>query len=231
LLVAIDTATRLMGIALYDGERVWAEESWYATGGQTTELMPALVRMLERRGITPPLLSAVAVNLGPGSFTGLRIGLALAKGLALALSIPLIGVPALDVVAYPYAESKLPTCAVLQAGRGRIYSALYQKKWGVWQRRSEPFLTTAEGLCDWIEQRFFPSGGKAPKGGRSKKVLLCGELRPEEARLFQARLGRGVIIASPASSLRRAGFLAELAWQRLAQGQTDDPVSLAPIYL
>ena len=78
MLLAIDTATRYASLALYNGERVLSEETWRTANYHTVELMPAVVRMLERQGVSAEALSAVGVSLGPGSFTGLRVGLAVA---------------------------------------------------------------------------------------------------------------------------------------------------------
>ena len=85
MLLAIDTATRMPSLALYDGERVLAEETWRSANNHTVELAPALVRALERQRVSPSELRGIAVALGPGSFTGLLIGLGVAKGLALTL--------------------------------------------------------------------------------------------------------------------------------------------------
>lgn len=215
MLVAIDTATKIASLALYERDRVRSEETWFSGGSHTVQLVPSLVGLLERQGLSPSELTGVAVALGPGSFTGLRIGLAVAKGLALALDIPLIGIPTLDILAHPQADRNLPTWAVVQAGRGRICAALYDRRRGRWRRLGDYRLTTLADLCAEVQGR----------------VLFCGEIDEEGMTFLRERLGWMVTIASPASSLRRAGYLAELAWQRLQQGDTDDPVTLAPIYL
>ena len=95
LLLAIDTATRFAGLALYDGETILGEVYWQSHNNHSVELMPALVRMLDQQGKRAADLSAVGVAIGPGSFTGLRIGLSVAKGLAQAQSIPVFGIPTL----------------------------------------------------------------------------------------------------------------------------------------
>jgi len=202
-------------LALYDGEWVLAEETWCSANSHTVELLPGLVRMLERQKVLPSELRGVAVALGPGSFTGLRIGLSVAKGLALALDVPLVGIPTLDVLAYAQGPKRGPVCAVLQAGRGRVCAAFYRRRRGRWQRQGDYRLTTLDELCAEIETRTF----------------FCGEIDAQAAELLRERLGERAIVASPASSLRRAGYLAELGWQRLERGEVDDPASLAPIYL
>ncbi len=102
---------------------------WQAHARHTVELAPAIHDLLRRSDIAPSQLQVIAVALGPGSFTGLRIGLAIAKGMALALHIPMVGIPTLDVVAAAQPVRDLPMVAVLQAGRGRLavvwYSAVH----------------------------------------------------------------------------------------------------------
>ncbi len=215
LVLAIDTATRLASVALYDGEQVRSEETWHAAANHTVTLMPSIVRMVERQQLSPQALTGLAVALGPGSFTGLRIGLAVAKGLAVALKIPLVGVPTLDIVAYPHQSQRQPICAVVQAGRGRICAGFYARSRNRWRQVGDYLLTTPEELCEQIKGR----------------TLFCGELPPSAEELLRERLGLSAIIASPANSLRRAGYLAELGYSRLQRGQADDVTTLAPIYL
>ena len=120
MLLSLDTATRQSGIALYDGQQLVAELNWHSVDAQTTELLPRLEQVLAWAKVRPADLSAIAVSLGPGSFTGVRVALSLAKGMALAHGLPLLGVPTLDAAAYPYLGDSLPVCAVVQAGRGRV---------------------------------------------------------------------------------------------------------------
>src|SRR5262245_13529736 len=144
MILAIDTATLYAGLALYNQDGVQAEESWYAGRNHTVELMPRLVRMLKSAGLQVKDLTALAVSLGPGSFTGLRIGLAVAKGLALPHKLPVVGVPTLEIVVYPFRDQGLPVWPVVQAGRGRILAACYTLKKKEWQLLVEPYLTSIE---------------------------------------------------------------------------------------
>jgi tRNA threonylcarbamoyladenosine biosynthesis protein TsaB len=215
MLLAIDTATRYASLALYDGARVISEETWRTANYHTVELMPAIVRMLERQGVSVEALQSVGVSLGPGSFTGLRIGMGVAKGLVLARDIPLLGVPTLETVAYPHFSQRRPICAVVEAGRGRLCVQIYRRRRGRWRPTDQPHLTSPEGLCGMVETT----------------TLFCGEIDAALAALLQERLADQTILASPATSLRRAGYLAELAWARFQEGEADDPDTLSPIYL
>ncbi len=214
MLVAIDTATEQASLALHDGFELRAEHTWEAPRRHTAELTSRLASAMEGLLLAPQQLEGVAVTRGPGSFTGLRIGMAVAKGLALAHGLPLIGVSTLDVVAAAQGHDRRPLCAVLEAGRGRICVATYHWRFGAWRVREEPHLTTWEQVADEIAQ----------------PTLFCGEVDRAGAQVL-ADLGDQAILLPAANRLRRAGFLAELAWKRLRRDETDDPTTLIPIYL
>jgi tRNA threonylcarbamoyladenosine biosynthesis protein TsaB len=216
MLLAIDTATRLASIALYDATGVLAEESWRSQNNHSVEVMPAIAAMLARQGVAYGDLTAVAVAQGPGSFTGLRIGMSLAKGLCLGLEIPLIAVPTLEVAAYAAGDPGVPVLAVLEAGRGRICVGTYIYEDGL------PVQQGALALHEsarWMPELDGP-------------VLVTGEVdAPLAERLLALPEAENLAISSPSGSLRRAGFLAELAWERLQHGEADDLDRLSPIYV
>ena len=214
MLLAIDTSTRTIGVALYDGSRVLSESSWISKSHHTVELAPAVDESLTRVGANVRDLEAVGVAIGPGGFTGLRIGLALAKGLALSRRIPLIGIPTLDCLAAAQPIGDFALAAVLQAGRKRLAVGWYQAEGMRW--RPEGLLENCT-LDDLIAEIRRPT-------------WVCGELA-EDARQVLARQTENVILASPAQSLRRPAVLAELAWERWQANQMDDLATLKPIYL
>jgi len=215
LLLAIDTATRVASLALHDSARVRVELTWESQDHHTVELMPRIAGMLAQLNATVHDLAGLAVSLGPGSFTGVRVGIAAAKGLALAGRHKLIGVPTLDIVAQAMQGLQMPLVAVLAAGRGRLCAQRYLPVQGRLQADGRAWLATARELgADWTEP-----------------TCVCGELTAEDRRDLRKRLGERVELASPSVALRRAGYLAELGWARLNAGQTDDPALLVPIYL
>jgi tRNA threonylcarbamoyladenosine biosynthesis protein TsaB len=215
MLLAIDCASRKMGVALYNGVEVLHEAVWQSLSRHTVELSPAIADALERRGDTIEDVQVVAVSIGPGSYTGLRIGAAVAKGIALAQRIPLIGVPTFDILAssQPVMEEQ-QLAVVLEAGRGRLAVGWYQSEEGIWQPTGKADLFTPEAFSKKIR----------------KPTLICGELS-EEVRKKLSRKRKNVTLASPAESLRRPSFLAELAWARWQAGDVDDPAEMAPYYL
>jgi len=218
-LLALDTSTRVVGLAVYDGNQVIGELSWMTRDYHTVELAPAVAELLTKTKTRISEIGALGVAMGPGSFTGLRIGLALAKGLALARNLPIIGIPTLDILAASqptsgHAIAHVPLAAVLLAGRSRLAVGWYLPVDGTWRQTGQIEILTTQELSDRIQT----------------PTLICGELTGDERRML-SRKRKNVILASPAHSLRRPSFLAELAWQRWQAGQVDDPATLSPIYL
>ena len=216
IVLAIDTATEFASVALYsETAGITGEFSWHTAMNHTVELMPAIVRLMQSQSLTPQRLGAAAVALGPGSFTGLRIGLSVAKGLCLPLDLALVGIPTLDIVAYAHFQQHLPICAVLQAGRGRYCVALYEKGSDGWERKTDYGLATVDELAEQV----------------TCATLFCGEIDEPLRISLHAQLQERAVIASPAASLRRAGYLGELGWARLRSRGPDDLATLEPLYL
>lgn len=211
MLLAIDTSTRYAGIALADaGGRVISCRSWHSAVNHTAELMPAVAQTLAAAGLTVKDLAGIAIALGPGGFSALRVGMSVAKGLAIAAGRPLVGVGTLDLEAWPYRDSGLPVCALLDAGRGEVAAALF----AAGQRRHP------DRICPPAE---LPAEGEEP-------TLFCGEGLAAHAAQLRQRLGRRAVIAGNAPAARLYA-LAALGQQRLAAGDVDDVASLQPYYL
>ncbi len=212
MLLVVDTSTAQVGLGLYDGTQVLGEMTWTTRQHHTTELAPALAGLLTRSGNSMDRVSALGVAIGPGSFTSLRVGLSFVKGLALARSLPIIGIPTLDIIAAAQPLAKHALVAVIQAGRGRIALGWYKSSKNGWQAEGAARSGTVDELLDEI---------KSP-------TLIAGELTSEER---QRSTRKGIMLASPSNCVRRPSILAELAWARLQENKTDEAASLAPIYL
>jgi tRNA threonylcarbamoyladenosine biosynthesis protein TsaB len=200
-------------MALYDGTQVLGEMTWSTRQHHTTELAPALSGLLKRSAVSMDMLSALAVAIGPGSFTSLRVGLSLVKGIALARRLPIIGIPTLDVIAAAQPVSKHPLVALLQAGRTRIAFSVYKSEKKTWQAEGEVRSGTVDELLNEIES----------------PTVVAGELSAEDRKKFSKK--KSVLLASPVYCLRRPSALAELAWSRWQNDEVDDAAALAPIYL
>jgi len=212
MLLAVDTSTIQVGLALYDGAQVIAEYAWRSNRRHTVELAPAIADLLTRCSLTMDDVKALGVALGPGSFTSLRVGLALVKGLALSKHIPLIGISTLDILAHAQPASKHPLFCAIQAGRGRFAVGLYKSSKKGWQAQGPARVVTLEALMAEVQS---PS-------------IVCGEFSAED---IQKINNEKIQLASPARSVRRPAVLAELAWARWQADDVDDEASLAPIYL
>lgn len=214
MLLAVDSSTAQVGLALYDGTQVLGEMTWTTRQHHTTELSPALSGLLARCGVTMDMVGALGVAIGPGSFTSLRVGLSLVKGIALARKIPVIGISTMDVIASAQPAGKNPLAVVIQAGRKRIAVGWYKYSENRWQAEGPVKSATVDELAESIES----------------PTYVAGELTSDDrGRLARKRVN--ILLASPVYCVRRPSMLAELAWARWQKNEVDDAASLAPIYL
>lgn len=213
MLLAVDTSTAQVGLALYDGTQALGEMTWTTRQHHTTELAPALSGLLSRCDVSMDMLHALAVAIGPGSFTSLRVGLSLVKGIALARHLPVIGIPTLDILAAAQPVAKRPLVALLQAGRTRIAFSVYKSLKKEWQVEGAVRSGTVDELLNEIES----------------PTIIAGELTSEDRKKLSKK--KNILLASPVNCIRRPAVLAELAWARWQENKVDDAASLAPIYL
>jgi len=210
--LAIDTSNEIAGLALSREGQVMAEFNWVAGRNHTQEVIPSLLRLLEQAGAQLQDLKGIIVAKGPGSFSGVRVGISLAKGLAFALSLPLVGISTLEALAFPYAGLGLPICPLLKSG-GELAMALFQLQ-------GSKFVRVLE------EQIVKPAEIPLKITGQ---VIFCGEMEPELVTLLRQELGSQAQLLS--CRLRRPGYLCELGWRRLRAGKKDDLAALQPLYL
>jgi len=213
MLLAIDTATSVTGLALYDASGPRAEATWVSGRNHTAQLLPQVDMLLRHSGTARGELTALAVALGPGSWSGLRVGMSVAKGIALAGNLPLLGVSTLDALAAQHARPGLQTHPLIRLGRERFATALFRGD-GPARQEDDRNVSLTE-LCATLT---------AP-------TLFCGDLDAATEQALRQGLGAKARFPTPAAGLRRPAFLAELAWRRLAVGERDDLVTLEPIYL
>lgn len=214
MLLAIDTTNDYAGVAFYAQGGLLAEATWRAGRGHSAQVLAMIEQLLGNLGATKGELKALGVAIGPGSWSGLRVGLSTAKGLALGLSLPLLGVSSLEILAYPHQRTGRSVVPVLKLGRDRFGSAEYRLRRSWARVGAERNLSKAELLAQLPEL-----------------ALVCGDIDTKLAAEINASRGDAVVIPTPAQGLRRAGYLAEIAWSRFQAGERDDPVALEPIYL
>jgi len=211
--LSLDTASETASVALSAEGALIAEITWRCRRNHTVELLPTIDRLLEQAGAQMSDVEAVFACAGPGMYTGLRVGVATAKGLSVGLNAPALGVGRLELDAYPHSAYRGTVVAIHRAGRGELAWAAYGGE--AWGELSPPRLSKPEELAAELEG---PS-------------LLVGEV--DDALLQAVSAGTKFEVRMPpaAASIRRAASLAELGWARLAAGEPSDPALLAAIYL
>jgi len=214
-LLAIDTSSAFASVALFDGRTVLAEETWHAHRRHDDHLFPSIERLLSLAAIAIADVTRVAVAIGPGSFTGVRVGIAAAQGIALASGAALVGIPSLDVIAWPFASGDRRVCALVPAGRGEHYAAMYRERRGAFARTSEILIGTVEDLAKTV----------------AMDTLFAGEIDDGTARELRERLGARAVMPSASAAVRRAGHLAELGWARAEAHDTVPAEALEPMYI
>jgi len=213
-LLGVESATLSGGVALLDDDRLLGEITLNIAITHSERLMSAVDRLLADCGLAPADLDGLAVSVGPGSFTGLRVGLATVKALAMALELPVAPVPTLDALAarLPFADA--PVCPILDARKGEVYLSLY--RWsGDAMAREWDYLALAP---------------EAAAARLVEPVILLGD-GIEACRPWLQRLGDGARVAPAAQRLPSAAVVAELGRALLAAGEGVGAEALAPLYL
>jgi tRNA threonylcarbamoyladenosine biosynthesis protein TsaB len=206
--LAVETSTRAGGVAVVDGDRLVAEYLLDVSVTHSERLLAAIDRVLADAGWKARDLQGLAVASGPGSFTGLRVGISTVKGLALALGLPVAAVPTLDAMAAAVPWASIAVCPVLLARRSEVYAALY--RWdGEGFRRESDYLALSP---DQLAARL------------GEPTLLLGDGADAIVSPHARRLPPPHRVPSPAC-------VASLGRARLALGETVSPAGLTPFYL
>jgi tRNA threonylcarbamoyladenosine biosynthesis protein TsaB len=209
--LALETSTLAGGVALLDGDRLVAEYVLDVSVMHSERLIGAVDRVLGDAGWDRDGLTGLAVAIGPGSFTGLRVGVSTAKGLALGLGVPLAAVPTLDAMAACVPWAMWPVCPVLDARKGEVYASLYRR--------------TAEGpRREWEYEALGPEELDARLDRLGSRVIVCGD----GARLVRSA---AAVALPPPARVPSPATVGALGVERLRLGDTVKPADLAPLYL
>ena len=223
--LAIDTSTEEAGLSLssVDGAVVY-EKNWISKRNHTAELHPEIEFSLVSNDLSPDDLQGIIVAIGPGTFTGVRIGMAAAKGLSLGLNIPIVGIGTLDIAAYPFSNMEQNIIAIIPAGRGEFACAIYEKK----ASYSDPAIKLNkikdDHLASFNEIQSYIELSEDP-------VLICGEIPQETETELQISFGKKVIIPDSQERLRKARHLSYLGNNRILLGDFDNAQTLLPVYI
>lgn len=213
--LGIDTATMVCSIGLVKEQCSVGEMTLHTRKTHSERLLPMVQQLVADADLTPRDLSGVAVSIGPGSFTGLRIGITTAKSLAFALQIPVVGVPTLDALAAQFPYSRHLVCPVIDAQKGNVYTALYRVEGAYPQRINEYQVLNREELLDALQTR-------------GESVIMTGETELYAARRDEISL---LHWAPALHSMPRGAAIAALGLRKLQQGQREEPGGLTPLYI
>jgi len=216
-ILALDTSTLVSSVAVAAPEKLLAELTLETRLTHSETLMPHIQQVLAMADLDKKDLEAVAVSIGPGSFTGLRIGLASAKGMAYALDIPLIGVPTMEALACQCPVPGIYAVPLVDAQKGNAYMAVYAWEDGqLVEKQPVEVLSIDECL--------------ARCGTLDRPVLLLGDAAVKKV-AGRKELPRGVQIALPHIVMPRAAGTALLGLRRLAAGQVGSVMDMEPVYI
>lgn len=213
-IITIDTTTRYGSIAIADGNVLLAEQLFIA-GRSAAILLPQLIhKTVELARLTMDQLEGVGVAIGPGSFTGLRVGVAAAKGVAYSRDLPMAGFSSLALLALNFPHSSHQVCALHDARRHEVYAGLYSVTDSPLPLRPEAAISPEE-LVETIHETTIFTG----EGATAYRILLEG------------RLGELARFASPMQSVPRAANAISLAQNVFEAGKAVSPDKILPLYL
>ncbi len=215
IVLGLETATPVCGVALGRGDSVLVERSLNVGTHHAERLLPMIRDALEEAGMGLRDIDGIAVSIGPGSFTGLRIGLSTAKSLCWSAGLPLVAVPTLEAMAAQFPHAACPVCPALDARKKEVYAALYDMSSG------GPRTLIAPAAVLPVP---FVSSLTGP-------TLFVGD----GARLYRKEivgiLGEAARFAPPPLDRPSAAAVAALGLSRLGRGETEDLARVEPVYL
>jgi tRNA threonylcarbamoyladenosine biosynthesis protein TsaB len=217
LVLGIETSTPQASVAIGSEQGVIASALVSRGAGYNEFLLPAIRFCLDQSGMGYRNLGGVAVSLGPGLFTGMRVGLATAKALAQALSLPIVGMGSLDLVAYDVRYASKTICACLDARRDEVFYCFYRSSPGGIQRMTDYRVGKPEQLAIGI-------------ASRPEEVLMVGNGALLYRDVFED-LGTGVEIGTMGHAFPEAASLVELGLPRLYREDFDSLYAIRPFYL
>ena len=214
-ILAVDTATSSCSVAVAVDKELLAEITLLRNETHSKHLTGLIQQVIQVAGITLEDIDGFAVTRGPGSFTGLRIGISTVKGLAAASGRPLVGISSLESLAQQGWTGEHPVCSMIDARRGEVYVARYRNKQCV--------LSPEE-----IEQAMIPDQAlRLIKG----MCVFVGNGAVAYRQVIMDLMGKRALFAPAVQHIIRAATVAQLAWPRLDAGDTDDLERFVPTYL
>ncbi|MCX5717156.1 MAG: tRNA (adenosine(37)-N6)-threonylcarbamoyltransferase complex dimerization subunit type 1 TsaB [Nitrospirae bacterium] len=220
IILAIDTSTMLGGIAIMDESLLIAESRLNVRSTHSERLMTEIEHCLKQSGIKISDIDVFAVAAGPGSFTGLRIGLSTVKGFSYATGKPIVSVPTLEALAWNFPCSKYPVCTMLDARKKEVYAALF--KW-----EEENFTR----LINEISAKPEEFACDALRVTHDDKFIFAGEGAALYRDKITEAMGEKAIFASPEKTVPSPANVAVLGLKKAKAGEFSESISLIPMYI
>jgi tRNA threonylcarbamoyladenosine biosynthesis protein TsaB len=220
-ILAFDTSGTSTAVAVTDGERVLAEDDSAASERHGELLLPRISALLASARVALSEIELVAVGVGPGSFTGLRIGIATAKGLGIATGVRLLGVSSLRALARGAGEHEALLLAAADAGKGEVYAAAYRRHGQELQEILPPARALPAALAEQLRAA----------GGGQEPWLLLGAGARQHADALLAGIGPRAELAPAELDAIRGRFVAAEARHSISQSGVEGVATLEPVYL
>lgn len=217
-ILSIDTSTMMGGVAVMDEDKgLLSETRARVKAGHSGRLMPEIDGALKRASLSLSDIDALSVTTGPGSFTGLRIGLSTVKGLSYSTGIPVVAVPTLEAFAWNLPHFPHPVCPMLDARKKEVYAAVFSTRKGDIKRLVEESSIRPAALADELS--------------KFESVMLLGQGAELYKRLFIEALGEKALFAPPHLMVPAPSASAELGLRKALKGEFSDPATLSPFYI
>ncbi len=213
IVLGIDTSGYTNAVGIVDGDKVLADFAYEAKMDSLQRIVADIDATLKDAGLALSDVEGIGVGLGPGSWTGIRVGVTVGKMLAFASGKPVCGVPTLEVLAFTARDGSRPICSIIKVGAGdAVYAACYHPEGDFLDRIGDYYVGDVKGLTGML----------------TGSTVLAGKDVKEYARVIRKESGTNVkaVEAAPGGAV-----VACLAAQRFARGEKDDVLSLTPLYL
>ncbi|ORT99451.1 putative molecular chaperone [Anaerovibrio sp. JC8] len=216
-ILAMDTATMVSSVAVADNKKLLAELIVENKLTHSETLLPHVEQVLNMAGVKKDALEAVAVSVGPGSFTGLRIGLAAAKAIAYGLNIPIIGIPTMEGLAWHYPVPGITVAGFIDAQKGNVYTAHYRWNGDNFDEVKAIEVLSLDDAINICREIYGP-------------VMAVGDMVAKKMTKMES-LPENLIIPPKHVLMPRAANIAMAGLKKLAAGQVDSVMDMEPIYI
>jgi tRNA threonylcarbamoyladenosine biosynthesis protein TsaB len=217
-ILAIESSSRVATCAVMDDETLLGEYIINDNMTHSVKLMPSIKTLMDNLGLKPEDIDIYAAGVGPGSFTGLRIGLASIKAMAHAHDKKTVGIPTIDALAFniPFGDGVI--VPMMDARRDRVYTGIYKWIDGKFNICMEQDILELENIIEILEKR-------------DENIIINGDVESKYGSILKSKLGDRIIFSTNATRMPRASSVAELAFRKVKNGEDIDYKLLVPEYL